>query len=275
MPVDTLADKLGRNESALGVYVNDVYNVDLVAEMGFNWFGIDQMFTPHDWTATDRLLRAGWSAGITPVVRIQSNPWLGYDHRISVDVSRALGIGAQYILVSNSCKREIEECAQVSRDWHRKAMWVSRFQAIDEWESGIEDMWRNAFIIPQAESEGALKDLLDTLDIPEVRIVFIAMTDAAMVLSGRSKPDFHHPALWELLDAVVAKARDLGKFVGANVSYAYSLGEWSERAAKLHEHGVRMILLQTLGILTQVSLRGFMTEVKASTGAVADTGVAV
>lgn len=275
MPVDPLADKLARNGSALGVYVNDVYNVDLVAAMGLDWFGIDHMFTPHDWAATDRLLRAGWAAGITPVVRIQSNPWLGYDHRIRVDVSRALGIGAQYILVSNSCKREIEECAQVSRDWHQKAMWVSRFHGLEEWESGIDEMRRSAFIIPQAESEGALKDLLDTLDIPEVRIVFIAMTDAAMVLSGRNKPDFHHPALWELLDAVVAKARNLGKFVGANVSYAYSLEEWSERAAKLHEHGVRMILLQTLGILTQVSLRRFFAEVRAGTGAAGESGVVV
>jgi len=39
------------------------------------------------------MIRACEAAGITPVVRVHSDPWTVYDHRIAVDLSRLQGIG--------------------------------------------------------------------------------------------------------------------------------------------------------------------------------------
>lgn len=44
------------------------------------------MFTGLDFGRTLLLIRTGEAAEISPVVRVQSNPWLGYDPRIAVDV---------------------------------------------------------------------------------------------------------------------------------------------------------------------------------------------
>src|SRR5580704_4848015 len=146
---DSLKECLNQGGAAMGMWLNDVYMVDLAAHMGFDWFMVDQMFTPTDWDHADRLLRAGEAAGITPVLRLQSNPWLGYNSLLARDLTRALGIGYQYIMVSNSGKREMEECAQVARDWHRKALWVHPFSSMDEWPRVTADLVRDTHVIPQ------------------------------------------------------------------------------------------------------------------------------
>lgn len=259
---DPLTEKLARGETAIGLSLMDVYTIELAAHMGFDWFFLDQMFTPHDWSETDRLIRAGWAAGITPVVRVQSYPWLGYDRRVAVEVSRAAGIGAHYILVSNSGKREIEECVQVTHDWHRKALWVHPFSSFDEWGPGIEQMKGRTNVIPQPETQEGLDDLLECLDLPEIRMVFIAMTDASRIFSDTPAPNWYSERLWSFVDDTVAKANSLGKVVGAATSFAYDLDEVKKRVVKLQEHGVRMICLPGLYALFQVGLGGFLTEVK-------------
>lgn len=102
---NSLLEKIDAGKVALGMRINDPERVELCAHLGFDWFMLDQMFTANDWSRTQDLIRTGEAAGLTPVVRVHSNPWLGYDHSIAVNVSRAHGIGAQFIMVSNSCKR--------------------------------------------------------------------------------------------------------------------------------------------------------------------------
>jgi 2-keto-3-deoxy-L-rhamnonate aldolase RhmA len=51
--------------------------VELAAFLGLDWFMIDMMFTVLDFGRTQLLIRTGEAAEITPVVRVQSNPWLG------------------------------------------------------------------------------------------------------------------------------------------------------------------------------------------------------
>ena len=263
-PRDPLGEALKGGRTSLGLILNDVYMVDLAAHMGWDWFMIDQMFTPHDWSRADELLRAGEAAGITPVLRVQSNPWIGYDPRIAVDVTRALGIGFQYVFVSNSGIREIEDCAKVSHDWHRKALWVHPFDAVEEWEPTIAKMANRTQIIPQPESRGALDDIPAMLDLPEVSIIQFAMTDASKAIAGADKPDWYDPRLWAIVDETVKKANSLGKFVGANTSYGYDMDEYSKRIVRLHSHGVRVIMVQGAFHLFQVAIGGWFKEVRSA-----------
>ena len=258
MAKSPLAEKLGEQETALGLYINSPDMVELCGFLGFDWFMIDQMWTSNDWGKTEELIRAGEAAGITPVVRVQSEPWLGYDHRVAVDVARALGVGAQFVLVSHSGRKEIEECLEASKGWHKRIMTIHPYRDFGEWDSVLEKQLGETYVIPQPETQDALDTLAEVMEHPSVRLVFIAMTDASRVLTGSHTPDFYNPALWEYVDRIVALGRERGITVGANTSYAYGLEEIAKRTARLHEHGVRMIMLQGAPFLFQIAMVEFL-----------------
>src|SRR2546423_530198 len=126
---------IASGRTSIGLSANSADMIELTAFVGFRWVMIDQMFTSNDWTKTEDLLRAADASAITPVVRIQSNPWLGYDHRIAVDVSRAMGIGARLIMISHSGMQEVEECLVAAKDWHRKPLTIHPFRSLDGWDA--------------------------------------------------------------------------------------------------------------------------------------------
>jgi 4-hydroxy-2-oxoheptanedioate aldolase len=257
-----LLEKLQSGRPALGLFVNSADMVDLCGHVGFDWFAIDQMFTANDWTRTEDLIRAGDAADITPVVRVQSNPWMGYDHRIVVDVSRALGLGAQFVLVSNSGLKEIEECAAVSGDWHKRSITVHPYSSFDEWDRVHERQAEQTYVIPQPETQEALDAIEDYMKLDGIRAVFIAMTDASRILTGRHKPDFYDARLWEYVDRAVELGRNHGVYVGANTSYAYSMEELAKRVRVLHDHGVQMIMAQGANFLFQVAVNEFLDDLR-------------
>jgi 2-keto-3-deoxy-L-rhamnonate aldolase RhmA len=261
---DALDEKIEAGQPAFGLLINSVEWVEIAAHVGFDWFLLDQMFAANDWGRTEELIRAGEAYGITPVVRMQSAPWtIEYDPRIAVDVSRAFGIGAQYVMVSNGSLREIEDAAVVSRDWHRKATTIHRFSNLDEWDEKIEELGKENSVIPMFETLPALDAAEEALAIPEVRSVFFSMTDGSKSLQGGSnRPDWYLPELWERVERAVEIARADGKTIGANTSYAYDLSEMQKRARRLYEAGVMMIFFQPAAFLFQVAIGGFLKDVR-------------
>jgi len=257
-----LLENLRGGKTSLGLYINSADMVELCGFLGFDWFMIDQMWTSNDWQKTEELLRAGEAAGITPVVRIQSNPWLGYDHRLAVDASRAFGIGAQFVLVSHSGKEEIDECVEASQGWHKRIMTIHPYRDFGEWDAVLAEQRGESFVIPQPETRGALDSLEEVIRSPGIRLVLIAMTDASRILTGSHTPDFYHPALWEYVDRAVSLGSEHGVWIGANTSYAYSLEEVAKRARLLHERGVKMIMLQGAPFLFQITMTQFLGELR-------------
>jgi len=257
-----LLEKVQDGRTALGLYVNSADMVDLCGYLGFDWFGIDQMFTANDWGRTEDLIRAGEAAGITPVVRVQSSPWLGYDHRIAVELSRAFGIGAQFAFVSYSGKKEIDECIEVAKDWHRKVLIIHPYSDFEDWVRVHAEQTSQRYLIPQPETPQALDDLEAIIAEPGIRIFFIAMTDASRVLTKSHTPDWYHQKLWEYVDRAVELGKEHGVTIGANTSYAYSLDELQKRIRKLDEHGVKMIMVQSANFLYQVAMTGFLRDLR-------------
>ena len=261
-----LLEKISGDRVALGMRINDPEMVELCAHLGFDWFMLDQMFTANDWGRTQDLIRTGEAAGLTPVVRVHSNPWLGYDHSIAVNVSRAHGIGAQFIMVSNSCKKEIEESLVVAKDWHAKALWIHPFKGLHDWAAKTDEMAQSTYIIPQPESLGALDDLEEILAMPEIKMLFMASTDASRVITGAKNPDWNHPKLWEYMNRIVELGRKNGVVIGANTSYAYTLKELQQRVRRLHEAGVRMIMIQGSAFFFQVAMTEFLDGLRDDLG---------
>jgi len=263
MPKNPLLEDIDKGRTSIGVWANSADMIELCAAVGFHWVMIDQMFTSIDWSTAAELIRAAEASDITPVLRIQSNPWLGYDHRLAVDVSRAMGIGAQFMLVSNSGKEDMDECLAAGRDWHRKALTIHPYRDFDEWEPTLAHQSRQTFVIPQPETKGGLEYLEEVMTNPDCKVVFIAMTDASRVLSGSHRPDFNHPKLWEYVDRAVELGRQTGVTVGANTSYAYTMEAMVDRVRQLHEHGVRMIMAQGANFLFQIAANRFLSDVRS------------
>ncbi len=256
---DSLKEKLDSGGSAVGVIAFDPYSIEVAAYMGFDWVFIDLMFTSLDLGATETLLRCCEAAGVTPVVRVQSNPWLGYDHRIAVDVTRLISIGAQYIVVSNSCKKEIEECREAARNWHKK-YWVHTDSS--DWAAKASD-W-GVQIIPQPECKQGLGELHETLAIPGINMTFIGTTDPSMALGKTSVPNFYSEALWTFIDSAVAATRQNNTIFIANTSWFKTMDDMVERVQHMHKHGVRMPLLQTAYYLMQIGAGKYLKDIKAA-----------
>ena len=262
MAKSPLLEKMQTGKTALGGRVNDPDIVELFAALGFDWFLIDQMFSASDWGTTKNLMRAGAAAGITPVVRVQANPWLGYDHRVGIEVTRAFGIGAQFAMVSHSCNREIEECLMAAEGWHRNTSTVHQIESGDEWVGKNRAVADRSHVIPFAESKGAFDEIEQTLSLPGLKLFYIAMTDASMVLTGSNKPDWSNPVLWKFVDKAVRLAGKNGVTIGANSGHAQTLTEIGQRVKRLHEAGVRFISLQSAQFLFQKAVGEFLSDLK-------------
>jgi 4-hydroxy-2-oxoheptanedioate aldolase len=251
-----LLDALDDGRPALGLWVSDPEFVEVAAHVGFDWFLVDQMFSANDW------IRAGAAAGATPIVRIQSNPWLGYDHRISVDVSRVLGIGAPFAFVSYSGRDELLECIRATGDWHRKPL------TVHPWDVGraAEAVRSPRPLIPMVESEGALDSLEEAIAHPEIDFLFFAMTDAARVLAGGAESEWGSPEVWEYVDRAVELGGRHGVAIGANTGFAPTLSEVAERTRLLHEHGIRIIMAQGAPFLFQIAAEELMLQLTPTIG---------
>ena len=163
--------------------------------------------------------------------------------------------------VSHSGKKEIEECLEAGKGWHKRIINVHPYNDFSEWDTVLEEQLGQTYVIPQPETEEALETLPELMAHPDVRLVFIAMTDASRVLTGSHRPDFDHPALWDYVEQIVGLGRKHGVTIAANTSYTYTLEDIAERAERLHQHGVRMIMVQGAPFLFQVAMNQWLPKV--------------
>ncbi len=265
-----LDEKLQVGAPNIGLWVAAPDLVEVSGYVGFDWFMVDQMFSANDWQRTEELIRAGEAAGIPAIVRVQGFPWLGYDHRVAVDVARASGIGARYLMVPASGLEELEECLKAAQDWHRRILNVHMSRAGTPSAAGVGSSGPGAVIIPHLETRESLRSLGQIIAHPEVRQVFIAVTDASRALSHDLQPDFYSPALWEYLDEAVTLGRAHNTMVGANTGFGHSLDEMCRRVVRLREHGVSMVMVQGASFLFQLAateiLTAFLGQVRGSAG---------
>lgn len=262
MEKNPLAEKLKTMSTTLGLRVTHSDQVELAAFLGFDWFMLDQMFTSADWSYTREVLKTGQAAGITPIIRIPGNPWLGYNHQLAIDATRAFGMGAQFVMVSHSCKKEIEECLTVTGDWHRNALTVHPFRNKDEWKTKAKDIADSNYIIAHAESQGSYDEFDETIELRGLKMFFFAMTDASKVLTGSAEPDWYNPKLWKFIEKAVMLGEKKRIMIGANTSYGYSMKEMRKRVNFLHDHGVKFIYIQSAGYLFQTAIGEFMDDVR-------------
>lgn len=260
---DPLERTLEGGGTAIGMYANNDEFIEVAAFVGMDFVVLDQMLTGHSWADIQRLLRTAKSVGITPILRVQATPWLGYDRRVPVDVSRAVGVGAPYIKVSNAGVRDVEECINVSHGFKYNLM--SRFP--NDPYGRADSMFEHVEIIPQPETEESLNAIADTIALEHVHIHDMGLGDASVELTGDSSPDWEDERIWEFVDEAVALGEEHDTIVGANPPFLFkdesefTLEELGDRVVRLHEHGIRMITMDPGAWLFQVAMRNHMIDI--------------
>lgn len=257
-----LLEKMKQNKPALGINSQNPHEAELLAKLGFDYFRIDHMWTDTDWGQTQTLLWACEAAGITPVIRLQSNPWIGYDHRQAVDLSRAQGIGAQFITVNYADKKSIEEALVVAQDWHRRPMTVHPFKNA-QWDKQVDEMAEQTYIIALAETKEMLETAEEVISMPGVKMYFISGTDGARMLMGQQSPAWGNPVFWARVKKIVDLCEKHGVYVGMNPSYAYTVTEMRERVKRLVDNGIKMIMIQTTPFFLQIALTEFLDRLRS------------
>ena len=76
---------------------------------------------------------------------------------------------------------------------------------------------------------------------------------------------YDHPVVWKEVDRIVEKARERGIVVAANSGYAYTTpAEITGRVRKLHEHGVRICLMQGADNMLENFAKSLLTDIRGA-----------
>ncbi len=225
--------------------------IEIMAFAGMDYVIIDQMFTEIDWGTAAHLIRAAKGAGITPLIRTEANPWVGgAGSNVPVVAARALSLGAEGIMTSVSTRAQVEQLIEIGRDWHR-GIHVIPFtpQSFPDYQRRVAE---GTLVLPTLESLEAFRNMEEILATPGLRGAFLALGDACRLLGHPF--EYEHPEVWALLDRAIRVARERGLVIGTNNGYAFAtLDAMIQRAKRLHDRGVQMVMLQTPEFLLQIA----------------------
>ncbi len=260
-----LFQKLESGEMALGVWLKSGPSwVATLARAGFDFVRPDMMFSAMDWRELDHIHRAAQAVGITCWVRVPANPWLAGTGQlqVTVDVARAFSLGIPLVGASVASVEQVRACVEVAKDWHRSG--TGEYPSSDDSFAAMHKKAANAAVfVPHVEAGTAMQQLDEILSIGGVRILMLAMTDLSKALGHPFQYD--HPEVWRAVDSIVEKARARGITIAANSGYAFTTPEQIiGRVRRLHEHGVRICLMQGADSMLENFSRSLLTDIRGA-----------
>lgn len=263
-----LTAKLDKNQPILGVIMASLNQelAELLAYVGFDYVIVDQMFTSTGWKELSEIVRSVRGSDMGIIARVENDPWYGGDDPgTSARVARAIGVGCDGVKVNVYSGRQARSAVDVAGSWHRYTH-IVRFErthkAFEEYDAAAET-GAGALIIPSVESQKGIEDVDEILAIPRLQVFGIAMTDTTRMLGFPFQ--YEHPEVWRFVDSVVEKSVTRGIHICAGTGYAY--GTWDEiagRVARMKQHGINMIFLQTAEFLIQMATADLLKRVKAA-----------
>lgn len=267
-----LTDKLDAGEPVIGTLMlsYSVEMIEILAHVGFDFVYIDQMFTTIDWRELSDLIRAAQGTDMCVFARVENDPWLGGDDPgVPARVSRALALGADGVKLNVYSKNEALWAVEAGKGWHRKPHIVkfgkgeggtiAQFKAFEAEEAA------GTLIIPSVESKLGIAQAEEMLDIPGIKAFGIAMTDTAIMLGHPM--DYEHPEVYAFVDRIAAKCKERNIYLTGGTGYAFRTWDAiTERAQRLHQHGVNMVFLQTPEFLFQLATSELLRMVRGRLG---------
>lgn len=260
-------ERIASKQLALGVFIKGgSHIISTLAKAGYDFVRPDMMFSGIDWRELDHIVRASEATGVSTLVRIENNPWVGGENNLqcTADAARAFSLGAEAVQVSVASAKQVEALLEAAKDWHRSgAGYFPGSQS--EFGGHIKAVEEGALLVPAIESKTAWRDIDAILSMDSLRAIFIAVTDLADQLGHRL--DYEHPEVWSAIDKVVSHARSRGITVFANTGYLYRTKETiAKRISDLHRRGVQVIMIQGIEFLMEVLSIDLLEDVRSKLG---------
>ncbi len=225
--------------------------VETLAYSGFDWVCIDLMFESTDWSLAANMVRAAKAWGITPLIRVPSNPWVHEeDPHILVDVTRALGIGATGVNLSVNTPHIVEMALEVCKEWHRNIHIMPFAEDMRKYPEVQKKMAEDTLLTPLLESQQALQNMEEICRVPGLKAFNVAGSDLSRMVGHPF--DYEHPEVWKVIDKAANLAEKYNLFLGSNTGYQFQDPDSiAKRIKRLYDHGVRRITVQSTGSLFQ------------------------
>ncbi|MGH3757492.1 MAG: aldolase/citrate lyase family protein [Actinophytocola sp.] len=209
------------------------------------------MFTETTWRDAADMVRAGRERGMTMLIRVQAEPWaVQRNGQIIVDAGRALSIGAEGVVFSVSDRWEVEGVLKVAGEWHRNLSAIPFTR--ETFDAHVKSLEESTLMVPLIESPASFDNMEEIVSTPGLKVVMIGTTDTAVSLGHGVNSD--HPEVWDMVDKLRKLCDRYGVAMWANTAMGFStLPLMTDRAEKLREHGVDIILYQTPELLLQMA----------------------
>ncbi len=260
--INPMLTKLNEGKVSFGMMTlsNDPNWIEIMAYAGLDCVWIDMMLSPIDWNDARHLVNAARAAGISPIIRLQANPWDSRNESAGMNALRALAIGADGVKLSCNTANEARQIISAGKDWHRK-IHIIPFTPND-FEDHKKEIIENRVIIPGPESQEGWDNLEEIMAVEGMKFFFCGMSDTSRVIGHPF--DYEHPDVWNLVDKAVKLAEKYGIIVGANTGYAAArdIESVAKRIKRLCDHGIRMILIQSPEFLLQTALSELREAIK-------------
>jgi len=259
-----LIEKMDRGEAVIGALMmsNSPQLIEIMAYVGFDYVIVDQMFTTVGWDSLGAAVRAARGSDLAVIARIENDPWYGGDQSgTSARAARAMGIGCDGVKVNVYSAKQARDVVEATAGWHRNPH-VITFEA-SEFNNPEQQAATSILTVPSVESELGIKETPEILAIPGLRVFGIAMTDTSRMLGHPL--EYEHPEVWKFVDATVEQAAAQGVHICAGTGYAFK--EWDDiagRVTRMHQHGLKMIFMQTPEFLFQVAVTDLLKRVRGA-----------
>ena len=228
--------------------------IPCLAEAGFNHIVLDHMFSRMDWGQTADVIAQARLAGLSPVLRVQTYPWTNDangDMGAVSEVARARTNGALGAVVSIGSVEQLKACMRVANDMEHipaghQARQAERYVK-GGWEAvkaTMPDESKDFPIVAYIEDAKLLNVLDEIVSVDGLMAVGLGIHDICYSVLGQPF-DVEHPAVWEIIDKVVALAKPRGISVWTNTGYIFNRpDETAERIERLYNRGVDTIQVQ-------------------------------
>lgn len=233
--------------------------VQTIAAAGMDYVVIDQMYGGISWHDAADMARAARLAGITPIVRLQAEPWAVVDNdQVAVDAGRALSVGFEGLMFSVTTANEVRKLMDVvDRSWHRELQVIPWTR--EEFASHLAKLREETFIGLLVEGSAGYDNVEEIAAVEGVDSLFAATTDLTIEFTGGV--DSENPQTWAAVDRLAGLCNEHDLALWANTGMGYStFPEMTERAGRLVDHGARMILFQTSELLLQMAAKHLLSE---------------
>jgi 4-hydroxy-2-oxoheptanedioate aldolase len=261
-----LTEKLDRGEPVIGTIVNILSPelVEILAYLGLDYIIVDQMFSQVDWSGLAALVRAARGTHLVVIARIENDPWFGgADPGVGARAARAMGVGCDGVKVSVTGATDAGWALSAAQGWHRN-LHVMTF-APSEFPDVEKAAQRDALVIPSVESKTGLAETPKILELPGLRLFGIALGDTSRMLGVPLQ--YEHPEVWKYVDhtAEIAAARGIDLCAGTGRQFIEP-EEIASRVARMYEHKIRMIFIQTTGFLVHYATHSILSQIRARLG---------